>query len=240
MDRTAHRTAHRSLRLVGYVRVSTERQTEGESLPAQRTQLAGWARAQGHRLVAVYEDAGVSGSNGLEARLGLYEALEAIGCGHADGLLVKNLDRLARKLTVQEAVLAKVWEGGGVVFSVEDGAVLEDDTDDPMRTAMRQIRGVFAQLERAMIVKRMRDGRQHKADRGGFAYGSPPFGWRTEGGSLVEDASEQATLKLMLDLQREGRSTREIAQRLNAEGLRSKRGGGWSSPTVARTLSRHT
>ena len=57
------------------------------------------------------------------------------------GVVVYNLDRLARKLTVQEGVLATVWDRGGSVFSLGDGGeVQQDDPDDPMRTAMRQMR----------------------------------------------------------------------------------------------------
>lgn len=226
------------MKVAGYIRVSSEGQVDGESLPAQTKQLRQWAKANGHRLVAIYEDAGISGSNGVDTRHGLYEALEALRSGAASGLVVKNLDRLARKLTIQEAVLAKVWEMGGCVFSIEDGEVLEDDPDDPMRTAMRQMRGVFAQLERGMIVKRMRDGRKHKADRGGFAYGSPPFGWAAVDGELVEVPEEQAALSLMRELHAAGSSTRQIAAALNEAGHRTKRGMEWVSATVGRTLSR--
>ncbi len=39
-----------------------------------------------------------------------------------------------------------------------------------MRTAIRQMMGVFAQLERATIVRRMKDGRETKAQNGGYAF----------------------------------------------------------------------
>src|SRR5207244_11738718 len=88
-------------------------------------------------------------------------------------------DRLARTLSVQEAALASVWAQGGRVF-LPEGEVLRDDPDDPMRTAMRQMMGVFSQLERGMITARLRAGRAAKAASGGYAYGSPPFGWRAD------------------------------------------------------------
>ena len=240
MSKRSTQQPTRTLRLVGYTRVSTESQVDSESLPAQRALLRAWAKANGHRLGAIYEDAGVSGSNGLEARPGLYDSLEAITSGTADGMVVKDLSRFARRLTVQEAVLAKVWDRGAVVYSIEDGgAVMEDDPDDPMRTAMRQMRGVFAELDRGMIVKRMKDGRKHKADRGGYAgYGSPPFGWCSQGGELVEVAHEQEALVLMRALHCQNESTTRIAHLLNEAGHAAKRGGVWSSATVSRVLTR--
>jgi hypothetical protein len=33
--------------------------------------------------------------------------------------------------------------------------VLQDDSNDPMRTALRQVVGVFAELDRRMVVKRL-------------------------------------------------------------------------------------
>jgi hypothetical protein len=59
-------------------------------------------------------------------------------------LILAKLDCLARSLTVQEAVLAKVWAAGGLVFAVDHGEVQPDDPDDPARTAFRQMMGVFA------------------------------------------------------------------------------------------------
>jgi DNA invertase Pin-like site-specific DNA recombinase len=91
-----------------------------------------------------------------------------------DGLVVARLDRLARTLTVQEAVLAHVWKHGGKVFSCDVGEVFEDDPSDPMRTFVRQVMGAAAQLERGMIAARMRAGRERKAEKGGSAYGAPP------------------------------------------------------------------
>lgn len=54
---------------------------------------------------------------------GTTDALDAIETGHADGLLVARLDRLARKLEIREAVLASVWRRGRRVFAVDQGEV---------------------------------------------------------------------------------------------------------------------
>ena len=144
-----------TMKLVAYLRVSSETQLEGFGLDVQEAGIKKWAKANGHTIVATFTDAGVSGAKDAVDRPGLTDVLsELANPPAADGMVVYRLDRLARALTVQEAVLALVWRDGGRVFTVEDGEVLEDDPDDPMRTAIRQMRGVFAQrvVARAVIV----------------------------------------------------------------------------------------
>jgi DNA invertase Pin-like site-specific DNA recombinase len=77
---------------------------------------------------------------------------------------------------VQEATLALVWQRGTRVFAADTGEVHRDDPDDPMRTAIRQVMGVFAELDRKMVAKRLRDGRLAKAAAGRKAVGDYPFG----------------------------------------------------------------
>lgn len=225
------------MKLIGSLRVSSIEQANGDNLDDQEAAIRRWARRSGHRLVAVYSDAGLSGALPAEDRPGLTDALLDLRAGRADGLLVRDLDRLAREVTVQEAVLAEVWRMDRAVFTVT-GEVLRDDPDDPYRTAMRQMMGVFAGLERRLIVKRLRDGRRAKAERGGHAVGPPPYGWKATGGVLVPIPAEQAALRLMHRLAAEGRSTREIATALRDGEHPTKRGGAWSSPVVARILGR--
>lgn len=188
--------------------------------------MKAWAKANGHRIVGWFRDEGVSGSNGIETRDALPRALNAIHRGEAEGMVVYSLDRLARKLEHQEGILAHVWKDVRRVFSIGDGGeILEDDPDDPMRTAIRQMRGVFAQLERSMITKRMRDGKREKKEQGGYTGGPPPFGWRAESGELVKDATEQKALTLMKRMRKQDASLRVIAQALADAGY-SPRGGG--------------
>jgi DNA invertase Pin-like site-specific DNA recombinase len=199
-----------------------------------------WAKFNGHTVALVAQDAGVSGTKSVAERPGLGAILDALHNGELDGLIVRDLDRLAREVTVQEALLADVWRRPQThVFTVH-GEVLRDDPDDPMRTAMRQMVGVFAGLERRMIVKRMRDGRKAKAARGGHSVGPAPYGWTAKNGKLTRHPQEQAALKRMMQLHAEGYTTREIAAFLaeRPDLYPTKRGGAWTSPVVSRIIAR--
>jgi DNA invertase Pin-like site-specific DNA recombinase len=182
-------------------------------------------------------DEGVSGSAGLDVRDGLLDALNAIEEGPASGLVVYKLDRLARSLTVQEGTLARIWSMGGSVFSVDLGEVPQDDPDDPMRTAMRQMVGVFAQLERGMIAARLRAGRKLKAERGGYAGGGVPLGYQSVDGELVVHESESETRTRIFELRGQGLSLRAIAHVLAQEGRATKKGCRWHPETIRLVLA---
>lgn len=227
------------MRLAAYMRVSTTGQADdGYGLDVQREALTHWAKANGHQIVKWCSDAGVSGTRDAVDREGLSCVIEAVESGEVQGVLVARLDRLARTLHVQEAALAHVWRSGGTVFTAEVGEVLKDDPDDPMRKAMRQMMGVFSELERSMIVKRLKDGRRTKAQMGGFAYGSPQYGSRAKGGALVDDRSEQEGLARIRELRAEGRSYREMAAILTEEGHRPKRSDRWHVESLRRIVAR--
>jgi DNA invertase Pin-like site-specific DNA recombinase len=223
------------MKVVAYVCVSTlEQSQKGYGLDIQRAAIRSWAKAAGHQVVSVFTDAGVSGALAADERPGLTEALTALRMHKAAGLVIRDLDRLARSVTVQEAVLLEVWRREGASVFTVYGEVLRDDSDDPMRTAMRQVAGVFAELDRRLIVKRLRDGRKAKTKAGGHANGRYPYGE----GPLGPIPAEQAALTTMIALRDDGASTYTIAAALTAGGHPTKRGGRWSSASVSRILNR--
>ena len=228
-------------KLVAYLRVSTDKQAEeGLGLDVQEQKIRAWAKAEGHKIVAWHKDEGLSGSNGLDTRKGLYEALAAIQGRSARGVVVYRLDRLARDLIVQEQLLAEIRRMGGEAYttSAAEAGYLADDPDDPSRKLIRQILGAVNEYERSMIALRLRNGRKLKAARGGFAYGAPHFGARAEGKELVADEREQAAVGRIRALQADGLSLRQICCQLDAEGIRPKRGDRWHATTVNRVLAR--
>lgn len=231
-----------TLRLIPYLRASSDTQVEGYGLEVQEKVIRAWAKGGGHRLAPPITDAGVSGALHAVDRPGLSAALAALKSGEADGLVVARLDRLARAVTVQEAALAVIWRSHGKVFTADHGEVLPDDPDDPLRGAMRQMVGVFAELDRKMVVKRLRDGRAAKAAAGRKVTGAYAFGYAGQGRGRDRDAvpheGEQAAVRRILDLRAEGASYRDIVAALHAEGLRPRRAERWSPMTVRSVVLR--
>ena len=224
------------MKLVAYIRISSDAQVDGYGLAAQETTIRRWSERYGHRLVEVVRDVGVSGAVDALDRPGLVSALQALHRGEAQGLVVARLDRLARALTVQEATLAVIWQMDRHVYAADTGPVLRDDPDDPMRTALRQVVGIFAELDRRMVVKRLRDGRASKSATGRKAVGSYPFGYAGHGQGRERDAAprhdEQRTIAFINAARAGGASYREIARLLDAEGFRPRRADSWSPMTI--------
>jgi DNA invertase Pin-like site-specific DNA recombinase len=218
-------------------RVSTDRQAEnGYGLAAQEKAIRAFLRELRTRPRHLYVDRGVSGA--VEHRPALAELLADVQPG--DIVLVARLDRLARDLLVQEVLLRDIRERGAEVMSCSpsEAEFLQDDPHDPTRRLVRQVLGAISEFERALIRLRLQRGRAIKAEQGGFAYGSPPYGFRADGGELVLDAVEQDAIRMAVNLRNEGHSLREVGLALADAGYPSKRGGGWHPTTVARLLSR--
>jgi DNA invertase Pin-like site-specific DNA recombinase len=226
---------------MGYRRISSTGQSDRYDLPGQETDLRAYSHSTGHRLVRIETDGAEPGSLSPAERPGLLAALRAIEKDEADGLLVPgDLDRLARELIVQEAILSRVWKTGGVVHTTTRGEIPTDGPDDPMRTAIRQFAGVASSLDRALAAKRTRNRRKAGAAAGGYIRrGSPAFGQRSVDGELVADDREAAVIAEMRELREAGRSLRQIANYLNAAGRTPKRGGVWYAQTVSRVLARY-
>jgi DNA invertase Pin-like site-specific DNA recombinase len=230
------------MRLAPYVRVSTKGQADdGLGAVDQERRIRAWAKRNGHTICGPITPEQASGTVPVDQRPVFVEVLGRIANRRCEGLVVLNLGRIARTLTVQEAAVAMVWASGGRVFTADAGEVLQDDPSDPMRTAIRQMMGVFHQLDRAMIVARLQGGRRVKADQGGYAYGAPAFGQAADRDqhTLVDDEAEQATVARIRALRAAGASLRVIAATLEAEGRPPKRGTRWHPTTIARVLDRY-
>lgn len=230
------------MRLVAYIRVSTAGQLDAYGPDSQYADILKWAKTHGHRVVDKKVD-DISGTVGVDKRPGLLEALEMLQKPpQAEGIVVANLTRLARELHVQEGILAAVWSEEKHVFAADQGEILANDPDDPMRTAMRQMQGVFAQLDRAMIAKRLRDGRKMKAAAGKHAVGQYAFGSTGVGEGRERDAgpldSEQAAIARIVELRAQDQSYRAVCATLDAEGHKPRRAANWTPQAVSNIAQR--
>lgn len=87
--------------------------------------------------------------------------------------------------------------------------------------------------------ERLERGRRAKAAQGGYAgYGSPAFGQKAIDGKLVEDQKEQNIIELIRRHHKSGKSLQQIANWLNSNGYRTKRGQQWRRISVKRVLDR--
>ncbi len=153
------------MKLVGYCRVSTENQKEEGTIEIQKSALSQYEAQNGHELVTVFCDEGVSG--GLEDRPALSELFFYLEeHPEAEGVLIYKLDRLARDLYIQEHLIKKLESLDKKLLSIKEPNL---ESTDPMRKAFRQFMGIVAELEKAFITMRLSGGRVNKARKGGYA-----------------------------------------------------------------------
>ncbi|NER47725.1 MAG: recombinase [Symploca sp. SIO1A3] len=89
------------------------------------------------------------------------------------------------------------------------------------------------------VTERLEKGRRAKAAQGGYAgYGSPAFGQQSLDGELVDNQLEQQVIELIRRHHKSGKSLQQIADWLNQQGHKTKRGYQWKRISVKRVLDR--
>jgi site-specific DNA recombinase len=222
------------MKLVGYIRVSSESQEFNTSLQDQRERLEAYAKAFNYELVEVFTEIG-SGKNTSD-RPQFQAALEAIKNG-ADGIISTKLDRIARNARDVLALVEDTLQPDNKHLILLD---LNVDTSNPQGKMILTIMAAVAELERNVINDRTQGGRKAKAANGGYAYGSPAFGQTAIDGELVTDEKEAEIIDLMRRHRKSGKSYRAIADYLNKHGYPTKRGGDnrWTHSVVKNVLDR--
>jgi len=192
-------------RVFGYLRVSTDEQAQhGNGLDVQEAAIRDYCKAQNLRLVAMFSDEGISGSNGLDSRRGLARAIAGVEAGESSAIVVHKLDRLARDLQLQETTISMLQAAGAAVVSVSEPST-NSGTAESVLT--RQVLGAVSQYERTLIRGRMMAGRQAKMANGGYGGGHAPYGLNVEDGQFVKDAKEAKTVGKVPVCGRQDRAT---------------------------------
>jgi site-specific DNA recombinase len=163
------------MRAALYVRVSTDRQQQAQTIEQQVAQLRAWVAAHQGWTVAeehVFRDDGHSGAR-LD-RPGLDALRDHAARAAFDAVLVCAPDRLARNFVHQMVVMEELERRGvRVVFC--DRPL----RDDPHEQLVTQIRGAVAEYERTLIADRMRRGRQARLRSGQLLpWTRAPYGYR--------------------------------------------------------------
>lgn len=211
---------------VAYIRVSTEEQAAtGHGLETQDKAVRAFAESQGYELVDVIGDPGVSGATRPAERPGFGRILELAAAGAFTVLLVYKFDRLAREIRYAVTTVSDLAEQHDVVIRSVTEPI---DTATPMGRTLFAILAGMAENERFAIRDRTAGGRLTKADKGGFAGGRVPYGYRrgTEGG-LVVVPEEARIVRRIYQERRRKRTLRAIADDLNRDGIPSPGGSAW-------------
>ena len=223
------------LRAALYIRVSTEEQaTEGYSLDAQQDKLLMYCTdiVDDISVYKIYRDEGYSGRN--TRRPGYMEMMSEID--EWDLILVLKMDRIHRNTRNFMIMMDELARRGKEFRSASEDL---DTTTAMGRFVVTMIQSI-AQLESEQIGERTKVGMQEKAETlrntaaesrtMGF---NPPFGYCLEEGLLHGVPEELDTVRRIYLEFTDGNSLTQIADSLNRDGLRTKRGSKWTKDNLS-------
>lgn len=200
--------------VIAYRRVSTTEQGDsGLGLEAQTEAVEQWAREHGHTIIAWLEDVA---SGGKRDREGIQDAMDRLQRKEADALVVAKVDRLTRSLLQFAEVVETAHRRGWQIVCLDIGM----DMTTPSGKAMAGMLAVFAEFERSMVSQRTKAAVERRRVRlGGTLPGTRP-------------ATTSPVRKRIARLRARGLSLREIAARLEQDGVPTAQGGTWGPRTV--------
>jgi site-specific DNA recombinase len=218
------------MKAVAYARVSSVGQEKGDGLDRQTREIQSYADEQGMTLVGKYFRESESGTSDFEDRPVFMDMIRYCIENEVGIIIVEGLDRIAREMRVQEALLIYLVSKNLTLISVRTGEdVTEAVSRDPMRKALIQIQGVFAELEKGMLVQKLRKARTQIKLTTGRCEGRKPYGFYKAEDPVLDD---------IIQSWRGGESYAGIARSLNMRGIRTRSGGRWTPTTISRIMRR--
>ncbi len=223
--------------VVFYGRVSGHSQTEAgkDGFRRQKETVFHFARKNSISIVGEFLEKAVSGTKEIDQRPAFQDMLSYLLGNGCRAIAVESLDRLAREFRIQEQILIYLLSKGIDIIAANTGEnVTQAIADDPMKKALVQIQGVFAELDKSQIVRKLRKAREAKRKKGQRCEGAKPYG---------ELPNEEQCLKRMKTLYRKPKGKArlgysKIAQILNQEGYRNRSGGLWTRNSVYALLKK--
>lgn len=201
-------------RVVGYVRVSTNKQEIGPEVQIGELQRA--AAREGWDMTIARED-GISAAT-VSKRPVLLSVLDDMAAGRYSALVVSKLDRLSRSTEDGSRVLATAQRQGWRIVCLDLGV----DTGTVMGAAMFNMALNFAEVERRFIAERTKAALAHV--RKTKHVGRPRV-------------LPRETVERVVDLRGRGLYLKEIASILNAEQVRTASGTPWTIAKVQGVLN---
>ncbi|EIR7036559.1 recombinase family protein [Shigella sonnei] len=242
-------------KLYSYIRFSSMKQADGSSYERQKRTAAEIAAKYDLELVTSYQDFGVSAFKGANSRTGaLSRFLDEIGRSVPVGswLVVENLDRISRQsiIEAQELFLSIIRRGITIVTGM-DGKVYSKESVNANPIDLLLSVMLFARANEESQTKRNRTNssalikiKAHQENPQNPAVAIEEIGknmWWTDttSGYVCPDPVFFPIVQEVVELRRNGRSTAEILDHLNATytpppAASHKRHSNWSRAMIER------
>ncbi|WP_454898887.1 recombinase family protein, partial [Wolbachia pipientis] len=210
----------KEVRCAIYTRKSNEDGLEQKfnSLDAQRVVCEKYIKSREGwvALAKKYDDGGFSGSN--LNRPAIKELFEDVKVGEVDCVVVYTLDRLSRE--TKDCIEVTSFFRRHRISFVAVTQIFDNNT--PMGKFVQTVLSGAAQLEREMIVERVKNKIATSKEQGLWMGGNPPLGYDVKEKELIINEKEAKIIKHIFERYMELKSMAELARELNREGYRTK------------------
>lgn len=220
--------------------LDAEARGEGDTLARHEKTLVALARSLKLSLSEIYRE--VRSGDSISERPEMQRLLDDVRRGTWAGVLVMDIDRLARGDTIDQGRVAQV-------FKYSETKIITPlktyDPSDEYDEEFFEFSLFMARREYKMITRRMQRGRIASAEDGNYIAGHAPYGYKRtrddKGPTLQIEPSEAEIVKKIYDMYTKGGiSTYSIAKKLNEQHIPSKKGAGWSQESVRDILHNPT
>lgn len=213
------------MKLIGYVRVSTEEQKNNTSIDTQIKTIQDYCNLYNHELIDIVKD--VKSGSSIEKR-NLKTLLDKVNSSNdINGLIVVKLDRLSRNLKEALTEIDNLNKNNKTLISITE----QYDFGSAQGKLMLSMLLSFSEYERSIIKDRMNSGKASLKNKGAYVGGGVKLGKQIiksnidnkEVKILVDNEKELEIIKIIKNHKRSGKSLYSIAKYLNDKGYKTKR-----------------
>jgi site-specific DNA recombinase len=227
------------MRVAFYVRVSTQRQAQAQTIEQQLARLQAHCQQQSWpwKEELIFRDDGYSGSS--LKRPGLERLRDKAAQAAFEKILITAPDRLARNY-VHQMLLVEELQKKGCQLEFLDHPM----SSDPHDQLLLQIRGAVAEYERTLIAERMRRGRLQKYKTGNLLpWTLAPYGYRLNpdhprdpGGVSVEESEAAIVSEIFSYYLEQDHTLGGLARYLMGKGILTPKGNERWNPSSLRNI----
>lgn len=219
----------KGLKIGGYIRISTKKDSQRTSVEFQKKYLSEWADINGYEIYDFYID--VKSGAYTHLRNDMKRMKNDVASGKIKGIVCKEISRTSRDIMDILELKRGLADKGAFFISIKENYDSREDDDEFLLI----IHAGLAQKERKTTSSRVKITQMIKAREGKTNVASPAFGYMLSEDKqyLVIDPETGPVYRLIVDKYLDGWGQLKICKYLNAKGIKTKRGKKiWSTNSI--------
>ena len=217
--------------------VEAEARGEGETLSRHQNMLIELAKKQKLNVVRIYKEI-VSGDS-IAARPQMQALLADVNEGKYAGVLVVEIERLARGDTIDQGIVAQAFRESSTKIVTPTKTY---DPDNEFDEEYFEFSLFMSRREYKTIKRRMQAGRLASIKEGNYISTTAPYGYRKINPEpkvhTLEIIPEEAEIiRLIYKLYLDGHGAKFIANELNRMGISPQKSTLWEPPSIKKILA---